>query len=135
MQDSVYREAVGRAHDLEEIDGKIQPGKMARELESMYASMGCRPDKADRRNAWSGPSAMSGLSQEARDLLAVIRRIDSDSEGLHPRINRDEIDDVLGRAPGNGATRHALDELDVIGDLENVTRSGSAREPISFTLA
>jgi hypothetical protein len=78
---------------------------------------------------------MSGLSQQARDLLDVIRQIDSDSEERHPEINRDEIDDALGRAPGNEATRHALNELDVIGDLERVTRSGSAREPISFTLA
>jgi hypothetical protein len=32
LQDSIHREAAGRAQDLEEMDGKIQPGKMAREL-------------------------------------------------------------------------------------------------------
>jgi len=78
---------------------------------------------------------VSGLSQGARDLLDVIREIDLDSEQSRPQINRDEIDDALGRAHGSEATRSALNELDLIGDLENVTRFGSARDPISFTLA
>lgn len=78
---------------------------------------------------------MSGLSPEAREMLDVIRRIGSDAEGGRPIVRRVQIDVVLKRAPGNAATRRALDELDAIGDLENVTRSGSGREPISFTLA
>jgi len=80
-------------------------------------------------------SAIAGLTQEARDLLDVIRGIDLNGDGAHPVIRTDEVDAALGRAPGNATTRGALDELDEIGDLENITRSDPGREPISFTLA
>lgn len=79
---------------------------------------------------------MTGLSQEARDLLELIRRIDSRGGGrLHPLIRRDELDGALGRPHGSEQTRLALSELDAIGDLENVTRAGGSRDPVSFTLA
>ncbi|HSI80266.1 MAG TPA: hypothetical protein VK919_06395 [Solirubrobacterales bacterium] len=78
---------------------------------------------------------MSGLSPEAREMLDLIRRIGSDADGGRPVVRRGQIDVALERTPGNAATRSALKELDAIGDLENVTRSGSGREPISFTLA
>jgi len=78
---------------------------------------------------------LDGLSDEARDMLEVIRGIDSEAAQVHPTIGRAELDERLGRLPGNEATRNALRELDSIGDLENVTRSGHSGEPVSFTLA
>jgi hypothetical protein len=78
---------------------------------------------------------VSGLSQDARDVLEVIRGIDLASREAHPQIHRNEIDEVLGRAHGNQATQHALNELDEIGDLENVTRIDPSHRLVSFTLA
>ena len=78
---------------------------------------------------------MSGLSQEARDVLDIVRGIDLGSEQPRPQIHSDDIDDVLGRLHGNEVTQQALAELAEIGDLENVTHLGPAPGPTSFTLA
>jgi hypothetical protein len=78
---------------------------------------------------------VSGLSEEARDVFEIARRIDVGSEEPHPEIHSDEIDDALGRPPGSEVTQQALAELEQIGDLENVTHPGPADGATSFTLA
>lgn len=76
-----------------------------------------------------------GLSDDARSLLDVIHGIKSDSQTAGAVIHTTQLDDALGRPPGNWRTRHALNELDEIGDLDNTTRSGPARGLTSFTIS
>jgi hypothetical protein len=77
---------------------------------------------------------VNALSQEARDVLDVVRGLDLGSDGMQPEIHRDQVNDVLGRPHGDAATQRALAELEVIGDLENVTHREHVIGPISFTL-
>jgi hypothetical protein len=77
---------------------------------------------------------VNGLSQDARDVLDVVRGLDLDSEGADVAIHRDQVNDVLGRPHGDPATQRALAELEVIGDLENATHLEHVVGPISFTL-
>ena len=75
------------------------------------------------------------LSQDARDVLDVVRGLDLGSEGVEAEIHRDQVNDALGRPHGDLATQRALAELEVIGDLENATHREHVTGPISFTLA
>jgi hypothetical protein len=77
---------------------------------------------------------VNGLSQDARDVLDVVRGLDLGSEGTEVEIHRDQVNDVLGRPHGDPATQRALAELEVIGDLENATHLEHVVGPISFTL-
>ena len=78
---------------------------------------------------------VAGLSQDARDVLDVVRQLDARSEEPHPQIHSDHVTDALGRPHGDVVTQHALAELEQIGDLENVTHLDPLPGPDRFTLA
>ena len=88
----------------------------------------------DARSAYVSP-VVDGLSQEARDVLNVVRGLDLGSRHERSEIHRDQVTEALGLAHGDRPTQRALAELEGIGDLENATHLDHVVGPISFTLA